>query len=372
MDHPEEQRGAEWKQAVHILPADRMTSIRLTSLSHAAGCGCKLGSKDLTEVLRHLPAVVDSNVLVDAATRDDAAVYRLSADRALVATVDFFTPIVDDPVAWGAITAANALSDVYAMGGRPLFALNLVGWPRDKVPFEILGDVFRGAAEVTARAGCLMLGGHSIDDPEPKFGLCVVGEVHPDRMFTNAAARPGDILVLTKPLGTGILTTALKRDMVTETGLVEAVRSMTTLNDGAARAAVAAGVRCATDITGFGLLGHLGNILAASGVGARIDAARLPLLDGALRLAAAGAVPGGTRRNLEAVQVDWADDVTAPERLLCVDAQTSGGLLLAVRPERLADLLVALEAETTPARAVIGEILPEAGILRVVRGTAEQ
>jgi selenide,water dikinase len=217
-----------------------------------------------------------------------------------------------------------------------------------------------------------MLGGHSIDDPEPKFGLCVIGEVHPDRMFTNAAARPGDLLVLTKPLGTGILTTALKRNMVMESGLDEAVRSMTALNDGAARAALAAGVRCATDITGFGLLGHLGNIIAASGVGARIDSARLPLLDGALELAAAGAVPGGTQRNLEAARVEWADDVGEAERLLCVDAQTSGGLLLAVRPERLALLLDALRVEGTAACAVIGEILPDAGVLRVVRGTAEQ
>ena len=349
-----------------------MTSIRLTSLSHAAGCGCKLGSNDLTEILRHLPAVVDSNVLVDAATRDDAAVYRLSADRALIATVDFFTPIVDDPASWGAIAAANAISDVYAMGGRPLFALNLVGWPRGTVPFEVLGEVFRGAAEVTARAGCLMLGGHSIDDPEPKFGLCVIGEAHPDRMFTNAAARPGDLLVLTKPLGTGILTTALKRDLVGEPELAEAVRSMTALNDGAARAAHAAGVRCATDITGFGLLGHLGNILASSRVGARIDATRLPALPGALRLAEAGAVPGGTRRNLEAARADWGDDVSEAERLLAVDAQTSGGLLLAVAPRRLPDLLAGLWSEGTLSRAVVGEILPEPGVLRVVRGTAEQ
>src|SRR5688500_1660372 len=195
-------------------PTQQHPRIRLTAFSHGAGCACKLGPGELSEVLHHLPGVVDSRVLVDAATRDDAAVYRLSADRALVATVDFFTPIVDDPAAWGAIAAANALSDVYAMGGRPLFALNLVSWPRGTVPFEVLGEVFRGAAEVTARAGCLMLGGHSIDDPEPKFGLCVIGEVHPDRMFTNAGARPGDLLVLTKPLGTGILTTALKRDLV--------------------------------------------------------------------------------------------------------------------------------------------------------------
>jgi len=318
-------------------------------------------------VLRHLPAIEDANVLVDAATRDDAAVYRVAPDRALVATVDFFTPIVDDAATWGAIAAANALSDVYAMGARPLFALNLVGWPRDTLPFELLGEVVRGAAEVTTRAGCLMLGGHSIDDAEPKFGLVVLGEVHPDRMLTNATGRAGDRLVLTKPLGTGILTTALKRELVPESALEPAVRSMTTLNDGAARAALAAGVRCATDVTGFGLLGHLGNILAASGVGARIEWSRLPLLAGAVELAGRGCVPGGTRRNYEAVRAEWADDLSEAERLLAVDAQTSGGLLLAVPPAQLPALLEALAREATPAAAVIGELLPEPGVLRIVR-----
>ncbi len=349
-----------------------MTTIRLTSLSHAAGCGCKLGSTDLSEVLKHLPAIEDAKVLVDAATRDDAAVYRLSADRALVATVDFFTPIVDDPASWGAIAAANALSDVYAMGGRPLFALNLVGWPRGKVPFEVLGEVLRGAAGITQQAGCLMLGGHSIDDPEPKFGLAVIGEVHPDRMLTNAAARPGDRLVLTKPLGTGILTTALKRNLLAEADLAAAVASMTALNDGAARAAALAGVRCATDVTGFGLLGHLGNILAASGVGARIDVARLPVLPKALELAGAGCVPGGTQRNHDGARAAWSAELSPAERFICTDAQTSGGLLLAVPPDRVDDLLAALRREATPSAAVIGEILPASHGLSVVRGRAEQ
>lgn len=319
-------------------------------------------------MLRHVPAIEDANVLVDAATRDDAAVYRVAPDRALVTTVDFFTPIVDDAATWGAIAAANALSDVYAMGGRPLFALNLVGWPRDTLPLDLLGEVLRGAAELTTRAGCLLLGGHSIDDPEPKFGLVVVGEVDPARMLTNAAARPGDRLVLTKALGTGILTTALKRDLLAEAALAPAVLGMTTLNDGAARAAVAAGVRCATDVTGFGLLGHLGNILAASRVGARIEWDTLPLLDGALELAARGCVPGGTRRNYEAAAADWDPGLGEAERLLAVDAQTSGGLLLAVAPDRLDALLAALRREATPAAAVIGELLPEPGVLRVTRG----
>jgi selenide, water dikinase len=321
----------------------------------------------LAQVLRHLPAIKDPNVLVDAATRDDAAVYRVAPDRALVATVDFFTPIVDDAATWGAIAAANALSDVYAMGGRPLFALNLVGWPRDTLSFELLGEVLKGAAEVTRQAECLLLGGHSIDDPEPKFGLVVLGDVHPDRMLTNAAARPGDRLVLTKPLGTGILTTALKRDLLPEAALATAVTNMLTLNAGAARAALAAGVRCATDITGFGLLGHLTNILQASGVGARIQWNKLPLLEGAVELAARGAVPGGTRRNYQAIEADWAEELTEPERLLAVDAQTSGGLLLAVPPARLDFLLAALHNEATPVAVDIGEILPKPQLLRVVR-----
>lgn len=313
-------------------------------------------------MLRHVPLISDPNVLVDAATRDDAAVYRLGPDRALVATVDFFTPIVDNAADWGAIAAANALSDVYAMGGRPLFALNLVGWPRGVLPFELLAEVMRGASEIAQRAGCLMLGGHSIDDPEPKFGMVVLGEVHPDRMMTNAAARPGDLLVLTKPLGTGILTTALKRDLIGETELQDAVRVMTTLNDSAARAALAHGVRAATDITGFGLLGHLGNILAASSVGARLSFSRFPLLPRALELAARGSVPGGTRRNYEAATVNWDESLSEPERLIAVDAQTSGGLLLAVPPAQLDGVLAALELEGTPARAVIGEITKATGL----------
>jgi selenide, water dikinase len=346
--------------------------LRLTALSHGAGCACKLGSVDLAEVLRHLPAVVDPRVLVDAATRDDAAVFKLSDDRALVATTDFFTPIVDDPRAWGAIAAANALSDVYAMGGTPLFALNLVGWPREKLPFDVLGEVLAGAAEVTQRARCLMLGGHSIDVLEPLFGLVVIGEVHPERALTNAGACAGDVLVLTKPLGTGILATALKRDALIEAGMADAVRSMTTLNEGAARAALAVGVSAATDVTGFGLLGHLGNILTASKVGAELAFAALPILPHALNLAHRGIVPGGTQRNLQAAEhVAWADDVTPTERLLCVDAQTSGGLLLAVPPENEAALLAALREAETPAAAVIGRLTAgPTGHIRVTRTLA--
>jgi len=315
-----------------------------------------------------LPSVVNSDVLVDAASRDDAAVYRLSADRALVATVDFFTPIVDDAWAWGAIAAANALSDVYAMGATPLFALNLVGWPRETLPWEVLGEVIRGAAETATRARCLMLGGHSVDDPEPKFGMCVIGDAHPDRLLTNSAARPGDRLVLTKPLGTGILTTAAKRDLIDAATLAPAVESMVSLNDGAMRAALASGVKAATDVTGFGLLGHLGNILSSSQVGAQLYFDSLPLLPSALDLAGRGGIPGGTERNLAAAaSVVWDNTLTAAERYLMVDAQTSGGLLLAVAPARLDELLKKLKEEQTLAAAVIGSITARESGIRVGR-----
>jgi len=315
-----------------------------------------------------LPSVVNSDVLVDAASRDDAAVYRLSADRALVATVDFFTPIVDDAWAWGAIAAANALSDVYAMGATPLFALNLVGWPRETLPWEVLGEVIRGAAETATRARCLMLGGHSVDDPEPKFGMCVIGDAHPDRLLTNSAARPGDRLVLTKPLGTGILTTAAKRDLIDAATLAPAVESMVSLNDGAMRAALASGVKAATDVTGFGLLGHLGNILSSSQVGAQLYFDSLPLLPSALDLAGRGGIPGGTERNLAAAaSVVWDNTLTAAERYLMVDAQTSGGLLLAVAPARLDELLKKLKEEQTLAAAVIGNITARESGIRVGR-----
>lgn len=293
----------------------------------------------------------------------------MSPERALVATVDFFTPIVDNPAAWGAIAVANALSDIYAMGATPLFGMNLVGWPTDRAPFEMLAEVLRGAAEMAQRAGCLVVGGHSIDAVEPTFGMAVIGEVHPDRMLTNAGACAGDILVLTKPLGTGILATALKRDALLEAGMADAVRSMTTLNDGAARAALRVGVSAATDVTGFGLLGHLGSMLEASKVAGEIAFETLPVLAHARNLAARGVVPGGTERNLAAAErVEWASDIAPAERYLCVDAQTSGGLLLAVPPENEAALLSALKEEHTPAVAVIGRVVAGTpGQIRVTR-----
>jgi selenide,water dikinase len=311
----------------------------------------------LTQVLRHLPVVEDPRVLVEAASRDDAAVFRISDDRALVATTDFFTPIVDDPTAWGAIACANALSDVYAMGGTPLFALNLVGWPRETLPLSVLGEVMEGAATVAREAGCLLLGGHTVDDPEPKYGLAVIGEVHPDRMMTTGAGKPGDELILTKPLGTGILTTALKQGRLNEPALAEATEVMVALNAGASRAAVAHGVRAATDITGFGLLGHLGNILEQSGLAAEIGYENLPVMAHVVTLAAEGVVPGGTRRNLAAAdRVTW-HGIEEAERLVCADAQTSGGLLLAVAQDAVEGLMVGLAEAGTPAAARIGRLV---------------
>ncbi len=306
-----------------------------------------------------MPAATDPRILVDAATRDDAAVFRLTADRAIVATVDFFTPIVDDAYDFGRIAAANAFSDVYAMGATPLLALNLVGWPRDVLPYDLLGEVLRGGADVARAAGAFVLGGHSIDDPEPKYGMAVVGEVHPDRIVTNAGARPGDALLLTKPIGTGVLTTALKRDLLSEPELAPAVAAMTTLNAAAARAMLAVGVHAATDVTGFGLLGHLHSLLEASGAAAEVTAQAVPLLPHARDMAARGAVPGGTQRNLASLAdaVSFAAAVEETTRVLLCDAQTSGGLLIAVAPGSAAALVAALERVQAPAAALIGRVV---------------
>ncbi len=306
-----------------------------------------------------MPLATDPRILVGASTRDDAAVVRLTADRAVVATVDFFTPIVDSAYDFGRIAAANALSDIYAMGGTPVFALNIVGWPRDTLPLELLGEVLKGGADVVREAGAFVLGGHSVDDPEPKFGMVVIGEVHPDRVVTNAGAKPQDVLVLTKPIGTGVLATGLKRDLLSEAELAPAVAAMTTLNAGAARAMLAVGVHAATDVTGFGLLGHLHTMLLASGVAAELASAAVPLLPHAREMAERGAIPGGTKRNAESLgdAVSFAAAVDPVTRLLLADAQTSGGLLLAVAPERGPTLVAALERERTPAAAVIGRII---------------
>ncbi len=296
---------------------------------------------------------------------DDAGVYRLPDGRVLVQTVDFFTPIVDDPYDWGRIAAANALSDVYAMGATPLTSLQVVGWPRDELPFEALEDVIRGGADVMAEAGCVVVGGHSIDDREPKYGFAVTGLADADALVTNAGAAVGDRLVLTKPLGTGIVSTALKAGACPPGVAEAAIATMAALNDTAARAMGKVGVRAATDVTGFGLLGHLREMLLAARVAAVIDAASVPLIPGVRELLAGGFFPGGSGRNLDSVRphVDAHDEEAL--RLLC-DAQTSGGLLIAVPGDRI-DELVALLAADGATAAVIGDVVAGAvGTIRVV------
>jgi len=310
-------------------------------------------------VLRFLPPLVDPNVLVGPETADDAAVYRLSDELALVLTVDFFTPIVDDPYAYGQIAAANSLSDVYAMGARPLAMLSIVGFPRDRLSLDILGEILRGGADTAREAGVSVVGGHSIDDAEPKVGYAVVGLVHPARIWRNVGARPGDALVLTKPIGTGIISTAIKNAKGPPAAVEAAVRTMTTLNRQAAEAATAVVVHAATDVTGFGLLGHLRGMTTGSKVRARLHASRIPLLPDVVALAEAGFVPGGTRRNLQAVAsvVRWAAAIPEPLRAVIGDAQTSGGLLVAT-PDGPA-LLAALARMGVARAAQVGEILEE-------------
>ena len=304
--------------------------------------------------MRRLAPVTDPNLLVGAATGDDAAVWRLDDDRAMVVTADFITPVVDDARWWGRVAAANAVSDVYAMGGRPLLALNLVCWNAAELSNDLLGEVLLGAQEIATEGGFVIAGGHTVDDPEPKFGLAVVGEVHPDRMLTNTGFRPGDAIVLTKPLGVGVITTAIKLGTAADVVVDAALASMTRLNDDAARIAVAAGVRGATDVTGFGLLGHLGRAAIESGVDVAIEVASVPLLPGTRELAEAGSMPGGSRRNLE-----WADErldqggFNELDVLLLADAQTSGGLVFGVDPTQVDGVLAELDS-TGHVAAVIG------------------
>jgi selenide,water dikinase len=335
--------------------------IRLTRFSHGAGCACKLSPDDLHTLLglvQGFDNTGDPDLLVGLDTSDDAAVYRLRSDLAIIFTADFFTPIVDDPYDWGRVAAANALSDVYAMGGTPLLCLNLVAWPREGLPFELLARVLDGGADVARDAGALVVGGHSIDDAEPKYGMAVIGTAHPREILTNAGARPGDAIILTKPIGLGIISTALKSDAASPELLGEALTVMTTLNSSARDAALEVGVDAATDVTGFGLLGHLREMLVASGLAGEVNTAMVPVIDGVRDLLAAGMVAGGTRRNHAFVHpsVDWGT-TTDDEQLLLADAQTSGGLLLAVPPERSGDLLAALRRHGTLAASVVARTI---------------
>jgi selenide,water dikinase len=332
-------------------------AIRLTQLAKRAGCAAKHPPGYLFPLLRELPAVTDPNVLVGTDTADDAAVYKLTEDTALVLTTDFFTPIVDAPYDFGAVAAANALSDVYAMGGRPLTALNLVGFP-DGLDPTILREILRGGAEKAREAGIDLVGGHTIKTDEPIYGLAVTGTVHPSRVVHNAGGKPGDVLVLTKPLGIGIVTTASKNDQDSRGAIAQAIELMSTLNRSASEAMTHVGVHAATDVTGFGLLGHLRNLGLASRVGATVWLDALPVVDAAWTYVRAGTAPGGTHANWRFLN-DWVryeDGVDKAAQLVACDAQTSGGLLIAVPENRAERLIEELAARGTPCAARIGRL----------------
>ncbi|HEV7209584.1 MAG TPA: selenide, water dikinase SelD [Mycobacteriales bacterium] len=303
-----------------------MQTYRLTQYAHGGGCACKIPPGELEAVVAGLTGAPWPELILGLDDGDDAAVVRIAGGQAVVATADFFTPVVDDAYTFGRIAAANALSDIYATGGFPVVAVNLLGWPRDVLPMELAGEVLRGGLDVGRLAGCPVAGGHSVDDPEPKYGMAVTGIADPDRLLRNDAGVAGLPLTLTKPLGVGVLNT---RHKATGEVFANAVDSMTSLNADASRAALAAGVRCATDVTGFGLLGHLHKLARASGVTAVVDAAAVPYLDGARAALRDGYVSGGTRRNLEWVRPHLDSALPEEELLLLADAQTSGGLLIA-------------------------------------------
>lgn len=342
--------------------------IRLTKLAKRAGCAAKHPPGFLLPLLGMLPPITDPNVLVGSSTADDAAIYKLSDELALVLTTDFFTPIVDNPRDFGRVAAANALSDVYAMGGKPLSALSIVGFP-DTLPATMLGEILAGASEVAAEAGCAIVGGHTIKSEEPIFGLAVVGTIHPARVLSNAGAKPGDLLVLTKPLGLGIISTAAKNDLDSHGAMSEAIKVMTTLNRVAAEVLTRFEVHALTDVTGFGLLGHLRNMTAASGVTAEVWADAVPVIAAARAYAAAPIVPGGTRANLKFLNdwVNWDAEISTDQMLLLCDAQTSGGLLAAVPASQADEITSALTAAGTLAAAVVGRIVgPGTGRISVV------
>ena len=332
--------------------------IHLTQFTHGLGCACKLRPQLLEQVLRDLPPAHDSRVLVGTETGDDAAVFAVNGDLALVQTVDFFTPIVDDPYQFGAISAANSLSDVYAMGGTPLFALSVVAFPGNRLPISVLEDILHGATDKAAEAGIAIIGGHTVDDTEPKFGLVVTGSVDRSQIRTNAGAQAGDVLVLTKPIGTGILATALKQGAIDARDAQESIGWMSKLNRTAAEVMLMTGAHACTDVTGFGLLGHLLGMMRASHTSALIDAQQVPLMAKAYDLAAAGIVPGGSKNNLDytAPHVEYAGDISKVMQSLLNDAQTSGGLLVSL-PREAAERFINEMKSRNELAVIVGEVV---------------
>ncbi len=342
-------------------------AVKLTHFTHGLGCACKMRPADLEIVLANMPAVKDPRVLIGADKRDDAAVYRLNDEMALVQTVDFFTPVVDDPYTFGSIAAANSLSDIYAMGAKPIFALNIAAFPVNRLPLSVLEAILKGASDKATEAGIPILGGHSIEDSEPKFGMVVSGLVHPGKVLSNAGAKKGDVLVLTKPLGTGIIATAAKRGIADEASLKSAIHIMQMLNKTAAEMMLKRKVNACTDISGFGLTGHLHELVSASGVDAEIWFDHLPFIEGVQSLAAAGAIPGGTIANTDfAASFTDFGSLSHSEIYLVCDAQTSGGLLVSLPPDEAELLLKDLTTKGMVA-AIVGELSgPGDGKIRFV------
>lgn len=313
------------------------------------------------QVLHQIPKLYDPSVIVGYDESDDAAVYKISNDVALVQTVDYFTPIVDDPYTFGVIAATNAISDIYAMGAKPIMGLNIVGFPVDKLPLDVLAQILQGGADKAKEAGIPIAGGHTIDDNEPKYGMVVSGLVHPDKITTNANAKVGDLLILTKPIGTGIITTAMKEDIAPKNAIDEAIKVMSMLNKSAAECMIEVGVNACTDVTGFGLLGHLHEIVSASSVGAEINLSKVPIISGTWELADDLIIPAGTMRNHDFLKdsIIWEDDITYEYQMILCDAQTSGGLLISVPEEKSQTLLDLLTKAGTLAHSVIGKIIDD-------------
>lgn len=339
--------------------AQDQTDVKLTRYTHGLGCACKLRPQLLEDILKRMPVPTDVNILVGTDTSDDAAVYRITDDIAIVQTVDFFTPIVDDPYQFGAIAATNSLSDIYAMGGKPLFALNIVGFPSNRLPMTVLEQILKGAQDKVAEAGIAIVGGHTVDDTEPKYGLAVTGIINPNAIITNRNAQPGDVLILTKPLGTGILSTALKQGLLDNDQKNQLTATMSALNKIAAETMIETGVHAATDITGFGLLGHLLEMMNGSNTSAIINNSAVPYLPGVIDLATSGVIPGGTNDNFAFTEssVHYDDAISKIDRLMLNDAQTSGGLLISVVKNR-ADILCRRLTENGITAASIGEVVP--------------
>lgn len=339
---------------------DQTDDIKLTSYTQGLGCACKMRPQMLEKILNKIPAPDNANVLIGSENADDAAVYKIDDEKAIVQSVDFFTPIVDDPYHFGAVAAANSLSDIYAMGGKPLFALSIVGFPSGRLPIEVLEKILEGAREKANEAGVSIIGGHTIEDSEPKYGMAVSGIINPNQILTNKNAKPGDKLILTKPIGTGILTTALKKNMLDDKSQNELIKLMSQLNKSAAEISVEVGVNSCTDITGFGLLGHLLEMMKASGTSATINVNDVPLIDGVYDFAVSGIIPGGTKNNYEYTEAftDYDEGIPLVQKMILNDAQTSGGLLISVDKTK-ADLLVRNLLEKNNKVALIGTVEEE-------------